>query len=112
MGSAFEVYNTLGPGFLESVYHEALEIELDQMGIPYLSQSPVNINYKGNILNKTFLADLICYENIIIEIKAQDSLITAHEAQLLNYLKATGLAIGLLINFGHSEKLQWKRFVM
>src|SRR5512136_423104 len=111
VGAAMEVYNQLGPGFLEAVYQEALEIELTERGIPFLSQKELRVLYKGQPLKKTYISDLTCYEKIIIELKAIDRLTGKDTAQLLNYLKATGLRLGLLINFGSSEKLEWERRV-
>ena len=109
VGAAMEVYNQLGPGFLEAVYQEALEIELAERGIPFVSQKELRILYKGQPLKKTYISDLTCYEKIIVELKAIDRLTGKDTAQLLNYLKATGLHLGLLINFGNSEKLEWER---
>jgi GxxExxY protein len=111
IGAAVEVHRELGPGFLEAVYQEALEIELAQRGIPYRSHQPLTIYYKGQRLRKEYEADVICYEQIIVELKALDHLSGREEAQLLNYLKATGLRLGLLINFGSVGKLEWKRMV-
>ncbi len=111
IGAAMEVYNQLGPGFLEAVYQEALEIELRECGVPFLSQKELSIFYKGRLLKKTYISDLICYEKIVVELKALDRLTGRETAQLLNYLKATGLHLGLLINFGHAEKLEWERRV-
>ncbi len=109
VGAAIEVYNQLGPGFLEAVYQEALEIELTERGIPFVPQKELRILYKGQPLKKTYISDLTCCEKIIVELKAIDRLTGKDTAQLLNYLKATGLRLGLLINFGNSEKLEWER---
>ena len=109
VGAAMAVYNQLGPGFLEAVYQEALEIELAERGIPFVSQKELRILYKGQPLKKTYISDLTCYEKIIVELKAIDRLTGKDTAQLLNYLKATGLRLGLLINFGNVEKLEWER---
>lgn len=111
VGAAMEAYNQLGPGFLEAVYQEALEIELSERGVPFASQKELCVLYKGRPLKKTYTADLICYEKIIVELKAIDRLTGKDMAQLLNYLKATGLRVGLLINFGNAEKLEWERRV-
>ena len=110
IGAAMEVHKELGGGFLEAVYHEALEKEFQLQGIPYRSQPDVQINYKGDPLEKTYQPDFICYENIIVEIKALSQLSSNEEAQILNYLKATKLSPGLLINFG-GKSLEHKRFV-
>jgi GxxExxY protein len=110
IGTAMEVHRQLGCGFLEPVYQEALEREFQLQGIPYKSQPKVQILYKGEPLNKTYEPDFICYEKIIVEIKALSKLSRNEEAQILNYLKASKLSLGLLINFG-SKSLQHKRFV-
>jgi GxxExxY protein len=111
VGAAMEVYNQLGPGFLEAVYQEALEIEFSERGIPFVSQKELRILYKGRSLKKTYASDLACYEKIIVELKAIDRLTGKDMAQLLNYFKATGFRLGLLINFGNSDKLEWERRV-
>ena len=112
VGAALTVYNTLGPGFLESVYQEAMEIELQDKSVPYASESQITIYYKNRPLQKAFYADFVCYSQIIVEVKALEQMASKEEAQLLNYLKATQSPVGLLINFGRQDKLQWKRFVM
>ncbi len=112
MGVAMDVHRELGSGFLESVYQEALEVELAFHKIPYESQKPLKIVYKGQTLDKEFIADLICYGKIVVELKTQDRLSGKEEAQVLNYLKATGLKLGLVINFGSHPKLEWKRLVL
>src|SRR5215216_4995012 len=104
IGAAMEVYNQLGPGFGEAIYQEAMEIETVSRKIPNKPQQDVFIVYKGTTLKKFFTPDLICYEKIIVEIKAIDRLTTREEAQLLNYLKATGMPVGLLINFGAEKR--------
>ena len=110
IGAAMEVHSILGCGFLEPVYQEALEIELRKRKIPYAPQKQLPIYYKDNRLKKTYVADYIAFEKIVIEIKAITFLSSLEEAQLLNYLKATDHEVGLLINFG-AESLQWKRMV-
>ena len=111
VGAAIEVHRELGAGFLEPVYQEAMEIELRSRNIPFESQKRLVICYKGHQLQKDYVADLVCYGQVIIELKALDRLSGKEEAQLLNYLKATGLRVGLLINFGSAGRLEWKRFV-
>ncbi len=111
VGAAMEVYNTLGPGFLEAVYQEAFEIEMAERGIPFESQQELLVFYKGRQLRKTYLADIIAFGKIVVELKALDCLSSHEEAQLLNYLKATGLELGVLINFGAAGKLEWKRMI-
>jgi GxxExxY protein len=112
MGAAMDIQRELGSGFLESVYQEALEIELTRRQIPFESQKSIKITYKGESLEKEFIADLICFGKIIIELKAQESLSGKEEAQVLNYLKATGIKVGVVINFGSHPKLEWKRLVL
>ncbi|HYV04626.1 MAG TPA: GxxExxY protein [Blastocatellia bacterium] len=111
VGAAMEVYNTLGAGFLEPVYQEAFGIELGLRGIPFSAQRELRITYKDRLLSKSYVADLIVFEKIIVEVKALTSLTSREEAQLLNYLKATGHQVGVLINFGSDRKLDWKRMV-
>jgi GxxExxY protein len=112
VGAAMEVYWQLGRGFLEPVYQEALEVELRRRDIPFESQCRLTINYKGVPLHKGYIADLICFDQIIAELKASDRLTGADEAQILNYMKATSKRVGLLFNFGSAIKLEWKRYVI
>ena len=109
IGAGMAVSNTLGCGFLEAVYQEAMEIELEENKIPFEPQKIIQISYKGRILEKEYIADFLCYEKIIVEIKAMKKITEIEEAQLLNYLKATKLPLGLIVNFG-SKKLEWKRY--
>ena len=110
IGAAMEVHKELGSGFLEAVYQEALEKEFINQGIPYNSQPIVKIHYKGQVLNKTYQPDFTCFDEIIVEIKAMDKLSGNEHAQIINYLKASKIGIGLLINFG-SPSLQHKRLI-
>lgn len=110
IGICMTVHKELGCGFLEAVYAEALEIELKEKGIPFKREVALYINYKGQPLNKTYVADFICYDKIIVELKAVNYLEGIHEAQVLNYLKATGFKLGILINFGE-QSLRYKRIV-
>jgi len=110
IGAAMEVHKELGCGFLENVYQEALGREFSTQGIPNMAQPIVEISYKGQILDKKYQPDFVCYEEIIVEIKAISSLTGVEEAQLINYLKATGLKVGLLINFG-GKSLEYRRFI-
>jgi len=110
IGAAMEVHKELGCGFLEPVYQEALEREFSIQQIPFKSQPVIEISYKGRPLNKKYQPDFICFEEIILEIKAISNLSGLEEAQLINYLKATGLRVGLLINFG-AKSLEYKRLV-
>jgi GxxExxY protein len=111
IGAAIEVHRQLGPGFLEPVYQEAMEIEVSTWGIPFVAQQRIQIKYKERLLNKEYIADMVCYEKIIVEFKALDCLTGKEEAQVINYLKATGFKVGVLINFGSHGKLEWKRLV-
>ena len=110
IGAAMEVHKELGSGFLEAVYQEALEKEFTHQEIPYKSQPLVRIEYKEKPLKKTYEPDFICYDEIIVEIKAMDKLSSNEHAQIINYLKASRLKVGLLINFG-AKSLEHKRFV-
>lgn len=110
IGACMEVHKELGSGFLEAVYHEALLLELKKQNIPFRSNAKLQISYKNNPLTKVYYADIICFDKIIIELKAMEGLIPEHEAQVINYLKATGLQLGLLINFG-AKSLQYKRMI-
>jgi len=105
-----EVHRELGCGFLEAVYQEALQKEFRIQGIPFMPQPVVEIRYKGQLLEKKYQPDFLCFGEVITEIKAVSSLSGVEEAQIINYLKATGLHVGLLINFG-SRSLQYKRLV-
>lgn len=111
IGAAMEVYNELGPGFLESIYHEALQREFTSRGIPFKTQSPVVVAYKGLPLRKAFVVDFICFDCIIVEIKAIGSLTVVDDAQTLNYLRGTGYQLGALINFGDPDSLRFRRIV-
>ena len=106
---AFEVYNTLGYGFKEEVYQEAMERECVLQGIPFERQKLINLYYKGVQMDKYYQADLLCYGKIIVEIKAVADIIGEHTGQLLNYLKATGMEVGLVINFGNPDGVQHER---
>jgi len=110
ISACFEVHNTLGNGFVESVYQEALMIELFKRDIPYCSEQKLEIWYKEDMLTKFFIADFVCYDKIIIELKTADEITNDHIGQVINYLKATNFKLGLLINFG-TPKLQIKRLI-
>jgi len=110
IGAAMEVHKELGNGFLEAVYQEALEKEFTYQEIPFKSQPLVRIEYKGKPLKKTYEPDFICFDEVIVEIKAMDKLSGVEHAQIINYLKATSFKVGLLINFGN-KSLEHKRFV-
>ena len=111
IGAAMEAHRTLSHGFLEAVYQEALAIEFESRGIPFRREADLRIDYKGRILNKAYKADFICFDEVIVEVKAQSGLTAADQSQALNYLAATGLKTALLINFGQSS-LEYKRLVV
>ena len=112
VGAAFKVYNNLGHGFLEAVYQEALEIELQRQGIPYEREKVLKIQYDGVELKQTYKADFVCFGKIIVELKAVSTLDDAHRSQVYNYLHATGHQLGLLLNFGCPDKLEYERIVI
>lgn len=110
IGAAFEVHRVLGSGFLEPVYQEALAFEFSNKKIPYQQQKELEIYYKEHRLTKKYIADFVIFEKIICEIKSEIHLTVIDEAQVINYLKATGFQLGLLINFG-SKQMEWKRYI-
>ena len=105
----YKVYNKLGYGFLEKIYEKAMVIELEKDRIPAVSQSPIKVYYENEVIGEYF-ADLLVADKIIVEIKATKTLVPDHEAQLLNYLKATDIEVGLLLNFGPRPQLKRKAF--
>jgi GxxExxY protein len=111
VGAAMEVYNQLGPGFLEAIYQEAMEIELRERGIPFRPQVELPVIYKGKQLKKFYITDFLIFDQLLVEIKATSRLAEADTMQILNQLKATNKELGLLINFGHSGGLEWERKV-
>ena len=111
MGACFEVDKDKGCGFLESVYQECLAIELGLRGIIFKAQPELRLGYKGRSLKQTYKPDFICFDKIIVELKAVSKLANEHRAQVHNYLKATGCKLGLLVNFGYSPKLEYERIV-
>ncbi len=112
MGACFEVYKEKGCGFLEEVYQEALEMELELQGIPFSSQQAIKLYYKGREMKRRYIPDFLIVGKIIVEIKAVDKLTDKHRAQVINYLHATGLELGLVVNFGHYPKVEWERIVL
>ena len=111
MGACFEVYREKACGFLEGVYQECLAMEFRSRGIPFVEQPALGLTYKGQPLQQTYRPDFVCYEKIIVELKAVSALTDEHRAQVHNYLKASGLRLGLLVNFGHYPKLEHERIV-
>lgn len=112
MGACFEVYTIKGCGFLEPVYQECLEIEMALRALPFVPQQALSLDYKGQPLKQTYKPDMICFERIIVELKAVKELMDEHRAQVHNYLHATGMKLGLLINFGHYPKLEYERIIL
>ena len=111
-GAVFEVYREMGCGFLEAVYQECLEKELAKQGIPFTAQPSLKLSYKGTTLHQTYIPDFVCHQSIIVELKALASTSGEHKAQVLNYLKATGMRLGLLVNFGSHPKATIERIVL
>ena len=111
-GAAMDVYFTMGTGFLEPIYQEALAIELGRRRIPFEREKPLDIFYKETKLEKKYIADFICFGQIILELKVVPRLTNIEFAQLINYLKITRLRVGVLANFGSRPKLEWKRMVI
>lgn len=110
IGACMEVHSELGPGFAEAVYEEALGLEFLNRKIPFEKQKPLIITYKGQELVKRYYADFVCFDKIILELKAANALHSEHMAQVLNYLKATESKLGLLVNFG-TDRLEYKRII-
>ena len=111
IGACMAVHSELGCGFLEAVYQEALAIVLDEELIPFQKEKVLDLLFRGQVLNKKYVADFLCFDEVIVELKATDAIHPEHLAQVLNYLKATGKKIGLLINFG-TTRLQYKRVIL
>ncbi len=111
-GAVFEVYREMGCGFLEAVYQECLGKELLKRGIPFVAQQELRLCYKGELLRQTYIPDFICHESIILELKALALTTGEHKAQVMNYLKATKMRLGLLTNFGCHPKATVERIVL
>ena len=111
LGACFEVYKRLGTGYLESVYQEALEVEFRLRNVPFVRQARLQIEYRGVPLRHEFIADFVCFNEIILEVKAMKSLADEHRAQVINYLKTTGKQLGLLVNFGRYPRVEHERFI-
>jgi len=112
MGACFEVYREKGCGFLEAVYQECLEIEFNDRMIPCRSHPVLTLSYKDHLLRNKYTPDFVCYDKIIVELKAVGCLSDEHRAQVQNYLRGTGMKLGLLINFGHYPKLRYERILL
>ena len=112
IGACFEVCKEKGCGFLEAVYQACLELELGIQGVPFRAQLPIALAYKGHPVKQRYVADVICFDKILVELKAVSALADEHRAQVINYLHATGYRLGLLVNFGHHSKLEWERIVV
>ena len=110
IGAAIEVHRQLGHGFLEAVYQEATAIEMGLAGIPFRREVDLPVLYKGRKLKTFYTADFVCFDQVILELKAVSDLTSVHESQVLNYLKATGHSIGLLLNFG-AQRLECRRLI-
>jgi GxxExxY protein len=109
VGACFEVYKDKGCGFHEPVYQECLAIEFEHSRIPAIALPGLSMEYRGRILTQKYFPDFVCYEKIVVELKAVTALIDEHRAQVLNYLKASKFELGLLVNFGHYPKLEYER---
>ena len=112
MGVAFEVYNEQGYGLAEEIYQESFEIELESRGISFHSKQELKCFYKGRELKKRYVPDLFVFDCLVVELKSVSKLLPEHEAQLINYLRITKQPVGYLLNFGHKDTLEWKRFIL
>jgi GxxExxY protein len=112
VGAAMEVYFSMGIGFLEPVYQEALAIEFTRRGIPYKREMKLDLYYKGTKLNKTYAPDFVCYDEIVLELKVIPRITGVEASQLINYLKIMKKRLGILANFGSERTLEWKRYVV
>ena len=111
IGACFEVYKEMGSGFLEAVYQECLSIEFSEQGIPFVEKPRLDLAYKGRELDQKYVPDFMCFDEIIVEIKAVKHLTDDFRAQVINYLKSTKKQLGLLVNFGHHPKLEHEHYV-
>ena len=112
MGAAFEVYNEQSHGLAEEIYQESFEIELESRGIAFHSKQELKCFYKGRELKKRYVPDLFVFDCLVVELKSVSELLPEHEAQLINYLRITKQPVGYVINFGHKDTLEWKRFIL
>jgi GxxExxY protein len=111
-GAVFQVYRAMGAGFLEGVYQECLEVEFARRGVLFEAMKPLALTYQGQALRQTYVADFVCYGRIIVEIKAARTIAPEHRAQVINYLRATDMKLGLLVNFGSTPRVEIERFVL
>ena len=111
-GAIFTVYRTMGAGFLEAVYQECLAIEFSRQGIAFDALKPLSLSYAGEPLRQTYVADFICYDRIIVELKTVRAIAPEHRAQVINYLRATDMKLGLLVNFGATPRVEIERFAL
>jgi len=111
MGACFEVYKEKGQGFLEAVYQECLGIEFAEQDVPFREKPQLDLFYKGRLLKQKYEPDFLCFGEIIVELKSVKELIDEHRAQVINYLRATGKRLGLLVNFGHHSKVEYERLL-
>ena len=111
-GAVFEVYRTMGAGFLEAVYQECLAIEFRDRGIPFSALQALRLEYRGRPLQQSYRADFVCFDRIIVELKSAREIAPEHRAQTINYLRATGLRLGLLVNFGATPRVKIERFAL
>lgn len=112
MGACFNVYKDKGCGYTEPIYQVCTEIELEYQAIPSHAQKRMKLTYRGKELRHTFKPDFICYDKIVVELKAVSQIIDEYRAQVLNYLNATGYQLGLLVNFGHYPKVEYERIIL
>ncbi len=110
-GAIFEVSREMGIGYLEAVYQECLALEFEARGIPFQALRALSLSYKGQLLKQTYVPDFVCFDSIIVELKVVREIAPEHRAQILNYLKATGLRLGLIVNFGFGHKARVERVV-
>jgi len=111
VGACFEVYNDKGSGFLEAVYQDCLALEFKDQQVSFEQKPRIRLTYKGRLIDQYYEPDFLCFDKVIVEIKASKSITDEHRAQVINYLKATGLKLGLLVNFGNYPKLEYERFL-
>jgi GxxExxY protein len=111
-GAIFEVYRRMGPGFLEAVYQECLALEFSVRGVPFRAKPQLELSYRGRRLRQSYSPDFICFEHVVLELKSVREIAPEHRAQILNYLRATGLKLGLLINFAAASRVKIERFAL